>query len=138
MHNQYFIDRERIISEEIDGDTVVINLETGCYYSINQTASFIFFAYDYGDTFNQVLKGYQLIFSVDEKKATTDVNNITSYLVDKKLLTEGSPTQIKKVEYTPLTYVKPLIEEFDDMQEMLLLDPIHEVKEEGWPHKKDE
>jgi hypothetical protein len=24
---------------------------------------------------------------------------------------------------------------FDDMQEMLLLDPIHDVAETGWPHR---
>jgi hypothetical protein len=34
-------------------------------------------------------------------------------------------------------YVEPEIVEFDDMQEMLLLDPIHEVKDKGWPYKKD-
>lgn len=138
MNKQYFIDSERIISEEIDGDTVVINLETGCYYSFNQAASYIFFAFNYGDKHEQVIKGYQLVFSIDEKTATSDIKNILSYLLDKQLLKEGTPSQISNVPYVPSTYIVPLIEEFDDMREMLLLDPIHEVKEEGWPHKKDE
>ena len=29
------------------------------------------------------------------------------------------------------------MEKYDDMQELLLLDPIHEVDEAGWPVKKD-
>jgi hypothetical protein len=32
------------------------------------------------------------------------------------------------------TFAEPVIEEFDDMQGLLLLDPIHDVSEEGWPH----
>ena len=31
-------------------------------------------------------------------------------------------------------YVPPQIERFTDMQELLLLDPIHEVDDTGWPH----
>ena len=32
----------------------------------------------------------------------------------------------------------PIIEKFTDMQELLLLDPIHEVDEKGWPHQAAE
>jgi hypothetical protein len=28
------------------------------------------------------------------------------------------------------------LQKFTDMQELLLLDPIHEVDERGWPHRK--
>ncbi|MCK5811893.1 MAG: PqqD family protein [Clostridiales bacterium] len=138
MNKQYFIDDERIISEEIDKDTVVINLETGCYYSFNETASYIFFTFNNGDIQEQVIKGYQLVFSVDKNTATSDITKILSYLLDKQLLTEGISSQTSDTNHIPQPYIAPLIEEFDDMREMLLLDPIHEVKEEGWPHKKDE
>jgi hypothetical protein len=30
---------------------------------------------------------------------------------------------------------EPLVERFTDMQNLLLLDPIHEVTEEGWPQQ---
>jgi hypothetical protein len=33
-------------------------------------------------------------------------------------------------------FVMPLIEKFADMQELLLLDPIHEVKDAGFPYQK--
>jgi hypothetical protein len=37
-----------------------------------------------------------------------------------------------------LKFVSPVLEKFSDLQELLLLDPIHEVDEEGWPHKAEE
>jgi hypothetical protein len=29
-----------------------------------------------------------------------------------------------------------VLERYTDMQELLLLDPIHDVDESGWPHRK--
>ncbi|MBX3014591.1 MAG: hypothetical protein KF832_23935 [Caldilineaceae bacterium] len=34
------------------------------------------------------------------------------------------------------TFETPVLNEFTDMQERLLLDPIHEVDHAGWPHRK--
>ena len=32
----------------------------------------------------------------------------------------------------------PVLQKFTDMQEMLLLDPIHDVDARGWPHQKSD
>ena len=32
----------------------------------------------------------------------------------------------------------PMIESYDDMADLLLLDPVHEVGEQGWPVKPDQ
>jgi hypothetical protein len=32
----------------------------------------------------------------------------------------------------------PLLQKYTDMQDLLLLDPIHEVDEKGWPNAKEE
>jgi hypothetical protein len=31
-------------------------------------------------------------------------------------------------------YQAPILEKFTDLATMLLLDPVHDVNEEGWPH----
>ena len=31
-------------------------------------------------------------------------------------------------------YAPPLVERFDDLTDLLLLDPVHDVTEAGWPH----
>ena len=31
-------------------------------------------------------------------------------------------------------FVPPTLEKYTDMQDLVLLDPVHEVDERGWPH----
>jgi len=139
MKDFYIIDVEQIISEKIEDDTVVINLETGCYYNLNNSASFIFSFFEGGNSKKLLLQKYQDTFKIDEKTAIKDINEIISYLIDKKLIIETSSSNNTSQNVSVLyKYIKPVIDEFSDMQEMLLLDPIHEVKAEGWPHKKDD
>jgi len=33
-------------------------------------------------------------------------------------------------------FVAPVLERYEDMQDFLLVDPIHEVDDSGWPNKK--
>jgi hypothetical protein len=34
----------------------------------------------------------------------------------------------------PSGFEPPVLEKFTDMQDLILLDPVHEVDERGWPH----
>jgi hypothetical protein len=34
----------------------------------------------------------------------------------------------------PAAFEPPLLEKFTDMEDLLLLDPVHEVDGRGWPH----
>ena len=47
------------------------------------------------------------------------------------------PAGEDEVPLSPMAFEKPVIEKFSDMQEMLLLDPIHEVSEMGWPNEAE-
>jgi len=41
LNKTYKINESKAISETIDGETIIINLETGYYYSVNKTATVI-------------------------------------------------------------------------------------------------
>jgi hypothetical protein len=49
---------------------------------------------------------------------------------DPSVQADGAPAQAGAKS----PFLAPEIERFTDMQELLLLDPIHEVDEAGWPH----
>jgi len=36
---------------------------------------------------------------------------------------------------TIATYLPPIVEKYTDMQDLLMLDPIHDIDETGWPNK---
>ncbi len=72
-----------------------------------------------------------------------DINALVATLQAEELIVPmsdaGAPPRVNSLATTPAAktpYSAPLFERFDDMQELLLLDPIHEVGEEGWPHAK--
>ncbi len=139
MNEFYKIDRDVTLSEKIDDDTVVINLSTGCYYNFNATASYIWELACCGLSKDEINSQYTAAFHLSTKKAASDVDLVINTMVsdsladttDEKPVTCELPTDIA-------AYIVPAIEKFDDMQEMLLLDPIHEVTEKGWPYKNNE
>lgn len=39
---------------------------------------------------------------------------------------------------SPVPFEPPVLEKYTDMQDLLLLDPIHEVDDTGWPKRKNQ
>ena len=58
----------------------------------------------------------------DKEKSNNDVNKSDN---------NATPPQQDN-----LNFEKPVLQKHTDMQELLLLDPIHEIDEKGWPSKK--
>ena len=57
-------------------------------------------------------------------------------LVAEGLVSDTPGTEKRTVEVAlPATFTAPNLETFTDLQELLMLDPIHEVDAAGWPHK---
>ena len=138
MNEFYKIDKETTLSEKIDNDTVVINLNNGCYYNFNATASFIWDLADCALNRKGIIEQYALFYNMNTDKASVDVSAILDTLVTNGLVaTLSEKPMTPKSLPDPPPYLVPVIEKFDDMQEMLLLDPIHEVTEKGWPYKND-
>ena len=118
----YRVNTQKAISETIDKETIIINLETGSYYSMNHAGTVIWSSITKGEPvpvedkniidFLQMLKSEGLVFEGDviEREFSADISAMDN----------------------------PKIEKFEDMQEMLLADPIHDVESAGWPNLKKE
>ena len=51
---------------------------------------------------------------------------------DEAMINQGSQVNINTSQDD---FTNPVLEKFTDMAELLLLDPIHEVDDSGWPNK---
>ncbi len=86
------------------------------------------------DVAAQVATRYQ----IDPATARSDVERFAQDLATERLveLDEASdataPAPLEPVA-TRLPYVAPTVQKYDDLEDLLLLDPIHEVDEAGWP-----
>ncbi|MFT3732915.1 MAG: PqqD family protein [Hyphomicrobium sp.] len=137
---QYVIASADIVSEEFDGEFVVLDLSCGKYFSMDETASAIWRAVVSGVStqslaeatgtngptnfasiheFLQKLVGYGCLVPSDAP-SSAPIDEATL----QKLLTSDKP---------------PSVEMFDDLAELIMADPIHDVEEAaGWPVRKSE
>lgn len=142
---RYQIDRTRIIFEQFEDETVLVNTETGYYYSLSNTGSEVLRLLDDGCSTGDlgiILFGN----SEDSVQRRTIVDEFVEQLADENIITvraSDCPSQ-KRSEPDPvrysaeINYVAPVLERFDDVRDLLLIDPIHQVDQEyGWPKGVD-
>ncbi|MBN2829205.1 MAG: PqqD family protein [Candidatus Cloacimonetes bacterium] len=131
---QYFKPNEpNVISEPMEEELVVINLESGCYFSLNRSAAAIWKQMEKGFSIEDILKSRKSATKTDQE-ISHNIEEFFDFMQEEKLIipAEGSSEDVMS---EAIDYEQPEMEKFSDMQEMLLLDPIHEVSEMGWPNE---
>lgn len=115
----YLVHTTKAISETMGGETIIINLETGCYYSMNTAGTAIW---------NALLQGSPI---------DTDPAGVSVFLG--QLVTDGIIQETTSADKPLFVATEiPQLDKYTDMQEMLLADPVHDVDTAGWPNlKKD-
>lgn len=123
----------QIVHETIDGETVVINLESGNYYSLEGSGA---------DLWSRLLAGQTLAESATELAARHggDVAAITSViaafhseLCGHGLITAKPPTA-PTVDGDLGSFDIPQLHVYNDLRAHLLADPVHDVERgAGWP-----
>ncbi|MBX7174813.1 MAG: PqqD family protein [Pyrinomonadaceae bacterium] len=135
----YRINTPHIVSEVFaDEEAAIINLKTGNYYSLNKTATEIWSLIEKGFSFDEIMLFFQNNFKLDDSFQINEIKQFIENLIDEGLISafdEPALTQTQSEDSPRLNqkeYEPPFIECYPDMQELLLLDPIHEVEETNW------
>jgi hypothetical protein len=131
------VNHTRTVHEVIDNEVIVIDLETGTYYNLEDTALEIWEAIQHGTTRQQLLDGFTERYSdpePDRELVVAFVDELlTAGLVEVEL-TDTPPAGFNWTGAPPMRpFSKPVLGRHT-MSDLLLLDPIHDVDERGWPH----
>ena len=138
----YQIDRSRIIFEQFEDETVLVNTESGYYYSLSASGSEILTLLEHGcsvDDLSIVLFGE----SDDSLERRNLVEKFVDRLAGECILIERNSDRSNPAPAPPRygsgrSFVPPVLERFDDVRDLLLIDPVHQVdREYGWPKKLD-
>jgi len=139
------INTPKITYETIDGEVVIIDFETGNYYSIDKVGAEIWRLLEKKATFGKMLSEISNRYNCSSDKFENTLSEFLSELQDEQLICE-EPTSEDNVKASTksesmsdgkkLSFEKPKLQKYDDMQDLLLLDPIHEVDKTGWPSVK--
>lgn len=136
----YQLDSTNIAQEVFGNEAVLINIPLGKYYSIRGTTGIrVLELLQKPANTETVLATIQNEFQSDKISAKVEIEYLLSQLENENIITETSLTDPVISEESPikLPYEKVELEIFDDMQELILLDPIHDVESfRGWPQKK--
>ena len=134
----YVLNDENMFTDITDGVAIVINSDTGIYYGMNEFGTNVFENLTNGVSSENILAALKAL-----EGAPADIeerfNAFVKALLDWELLLEdngdgsgSADASIKAADDFALE-----VREYKDAQELLLADPIHEVKEEaGWSPDK--
>jgi hypothetical protein len=138
MSLAYRINDAKVIHEIIDGDAIMINLDNGNYYSMNESGAYAWSLLQQGAARTDIIRLLAERFSLSVTQGEEHAEAFISHLFREELISEHNescdPASLKPLEGAAGTYTPPQLLVFSDMQELLLLDPIHEISEQGWPH----
>jgi hypothetical protein len=127
----YKINEEALSHELIDGEVVIIQFDTGNYYSLSGSAALVWQRFMTPAS----LSDLSALFSPTPANAADELAAFVGELVQEGLLAPVAPS-VSISPVPPVAYVKPVLNKYTDMQQLLLADPLHEVQEAGWPHTK--
>jgi hypothetical protein len=127
-----------VSSELIGKEVVAIHLPTGLYYSIENVAAAIWTRIEGGFSYEQIVGELTTAYDVDAAKAKPEATAFLADLLKEKLIVEaeGGKAAATSSSGEKQPYITPVLEKFPDLQDLLMIDPIHEVDERGWPHTK--
>ena len=127
----YKINEDALSHELIDGEVVIIQFDTGNYYSLSGSAALVWQRF----VTPASLSDLSALFSQTPANATDELAAFVGELMQEGLLAPAA-TSGSAAPSSPAAYSKPVLNKYTDMQQLLLADPLHEVQETGWPHTK--
>jgi hypothetical protein len=131
----------QVIGEVIDGEAIVVNLETGAYYSLQGIGSVIWSLVEAGATRAAITAAIAGRFAGEEGEIAVAVDRLLDELLEEGLIAlrtdvPGATAELSDETLSPSArapFVPPTLAKYTDMADLLLLDPIHDVGQTGWP-----
>lgn len=139
--NQRFaVNEPTVIQEIIDGEAIIADLGRGFYYSLDAIGSQIWNALVAGSSAVEIIDALVNRFDADRETVAAGTNALLQRLVAEMLIVprESGPIPAAQPRFGDLEvagFAAPVLSKYTDMEQLLLLDPIHEVDETGWPRQ---
>jgi hypothetical protein len=128
-----------VTAESFEGEVVIINLRSGFYYSSVGTGAELWDALHAGATREAIVECAARDYVGAADSIRKSVDHFISQLLEEGLIVPGAgggdavDGQLKFGSEGANEFVEPELQKYEDMEQLLLLDPIHEVDEAGWP-----
>lgn len=133
IDQSYEIVDETVAAENVEGEVVIVHFDTGSYFSLRSSAA---------TAWEELVNGgspAELASKIDSPTeiAMEQLTRFLGVLVDEGLIRVSSEDASPISSDISLKMEELVVEKYEDMQLLLLGDPIHDVESEGWPKMQD-
>jgi hypothetical protein len=137
---RYALNQPPVVGEVIDGEVMVINLDTGVYYSVTGAGAAVWPMLVGGATQREISDRVARHYGADAASVERDVDAFVKQLADEAILRplqDGAAAEPVAAmgQWPAMAYPGFGFERYDDMQALLVIDPVHEVGDFGWPSR---
>lgn len=136
----YVPNLSEIAAEDFEDGTVLINFLTGKYFAFNDLGGALWRMSSNGISIPELIDMIPSMAMQDVPSLEViarDVSEFFHILIEQRLLAElyTEDIRVKPAIGKPVArYEAPAVQIFDDLADLILLDPIHDVNEQlGWP-----
>jgi hypothetical protein len=137
--NSAYLPKSREVTHErLDGEVIAVHLESGSYFSMRGSAADLWWLMCHGLPSNLWTQHLIAVFPPNTVvqahyepfiQACLDAGLVTP-TVGIDHLAEPLP-----YDYRRETWSEPILEEFTDLVDLILVDPVHDTNDEGWPYR---
>lgn len=125
-----------VVSETLDGDAIIMHHGTGCYFNAISTGALLWESVEQGATPQGLAERLVAACGISEAEAQGAAARFLDRLVEHDLVKPGEDLPGAVPPVTPMAFAEPELSVHEDLADMLLLDPVHDVDEAGWPAPK--
>ena len=137
----YRIDPRKVAHETLDGEVIMIHLLIGAYYSLDGPGAGLWAHLVEGRGRDQTVALLEQHYDAEPGVIAETVDDLVKRLAEEELLEPapgGAQAPNGAAAQPPgerLPFKPPRFEKYTDMQDFLLVDPIHETDLTGWPNE---
>ena len=142
MTRHFRVNSPRVMHETIEGEVIVIDLTTGSYYSLRDASAEIWREIESGADEARIGAALELRYEGPRAEIQASVGRLLDELSAEGLIepsdaSSDEPPALPTTAAVRVPFQPPVLEKHSDMQDLILLDPVHEVGPRGWPHAAD-
>jgi hypothetical protein len=140
LGQSYRVHEPDVIHQLFDREVVVVDLRNGSYYSLSESGGTAWLAFgSSGASVDDVARLLTTLYTIPPDVAARDLQAFIDELTTRDLIVTCPPGEGAMDAQTPATptatYSPPELRSYNDLQELFLLDPVHEVDAAaGWPN----
>jgi len=137
---RYRVNAPQVIAETVGGETIIVNLATGHYFNLQGTAVEIWDSLTRVEPVSSIVDGLSARYDARDGEIENAVSMLLGDFEGAGLIVAAENGQAVEAVPAPAPpgerqpFVAPNFAAFTDMQDIILLDPVHEVDATGWPH----